>query len=137
MNQQNTEILNNRKFVGRLVYSVLTERRCVREALKLFPDSMDKNIECAYHALVHYEADEDMRYQDIEYKEAQNDYLEEIAQTLSAGKELPRNIIADYEDYYKGSESAVKVTKHRCTNKFRERFNIEYQKLLRKYNGKN
>lgn len=40
------------------------------------------------------------------------------------------------EDYYKGSESAVKVTKHRCTNKFRERFNIEYQKLLRKYNGK-
>ena len=41
------------------------------------------------------------------------------------------------EDYYKGSESAVKVTKHRCTNKFRERFNIEYQKLLKKYNGKN
>lgn len=41
------------------------------------------------------------------------------------------------EDYYKGSESAAKVTKHRCTNKFRERFNIEYQKLLRKYNGKN
>lgn len=41
------------------------------------------------------------------------------------------------QDYYKGSESAVKVTKHRCTNKFRERFNIEYQKLLRKYNGKN
>ncbi len=108
MNQQNTEILNNRKFVGRLVYSVLTERRCVREALKLFPDSMDKNIECAYHALVHYEADEDMRYQDIEYKEAQNDYLEEIAQTLSAGKELPRNIIADYEDYYKGTATIWK-----------------------------
>lgn len=40
-------------------------------------------------------------------------------------------------DYYKGSESAVKVTKHRCTNKFRQRFNVEYQKLLRKYNGKN
>lgn len=109
MNQQNAqELLNNRKFVGRLVYSVLTERRCVREALKLFPDSMDKNIECAYHALVHYEADEDMRYHDIEYKEAQNDYLEEIAQTLSAGKELPRNIIADYEDYYKGTATLWK-----------------------------
>ena len=102
LNQQFTEELNNRKFVGRLVYSVLTERRCVRDALKLFPDSMDKNIECAYHALVHFEADEDLRYQDIEYREAQNDYLEEIAQTLSSGKELPRNIIADYEDYYKG-----------------------------------
>ena len=41
------------------------------------------------------------------------------------------------QDYYKGSESAVKVTKHRCTNKFRQRFNVEYQKPLRKYNGKN
>jgi len=105
LNQQYTEEIKNRKFVGRLVYSVLTERRCVREALKLFPDSMDKNIECAYHALVHFEADEDIRYRDIEYREAQNDYLEEIAQTLSDGKELPRNIIADYEDYYKGTAS--------------------------------
>ena len=103
MNQQkDIEELNNRKFVGRLIYSVLTERRCVRDALKLFPDSRDKNLECAYHALVHYEADADLRYQDIEYKEEQNDYLEFIAETLVAGKELPRNIIADYEEYYKG-----------------------------------
>jgi len=108
LNQQYSEQLNNRKFVGRLVYSVLTERRCVRDALKLFPDSMDKNIECAYHALVHYEADEEIRYHDIEYREAQNDYLEEIAQTLCAGKELPRNIIADYEEYYKGTASLWK-----------------------------
>ena len=96
------EDLNNRKFVGRLIYSVLTSRRSVREAIALFPDSMDKNIECAYHALVHYEADEDMRYQDIEYKEEQDDYLEFIAQNLVEGKELPRNIVADYEEYYKG-----------------------------------
>ena len=94
--------LNNRKFVGRLIFAVLTEQKSVREAIKLFPDTNDKNIECAYHALVHYEADEDLRYQDIEFREEQDDYLEFIAQTLSAGKELPRNIIADYEDYYKG-----------------------------------
>lgn len=108
LNQQYAEELNNRKFVGRLVYSVLTERRCVRDALKLFPDSRDKNIECAYHALVHYEADEDLRYRDIEYKEEQNDYLEFIAQTLSEGKELPRNIVADYEEYYKGTATLWK-----------------------------
>ena len=95
--------LNDRKFVGRLIYAVLTERKSVREAIKLFPDTKDKNIECAYHALVHYEADEDMRYKDIEFREEQDDYLEFIAQTLSEGKELPRNIIADYEDYYKGT----------------------------------
>ena len=94
--------LNDRKFVGRLIFSVLAERRTVREAILLFPDTRDKNIECAYHALVHYEADEDMRHKDIEYREEQVDYLEFLAQTLTEGKELPRNIIADYEEYYKG-----------------------------------
>lgn len=108
LNQQYSEDLNNRKFVGRLVFSVLTERRCVRDALKLFPDTQDKNIECAYHALVHFEADEDLRYRDFEYREEQNDYLEFIAQTLAEGKELPRNIIADYEDYYKGTATLWK-----------------------------
>ena len=93
---------NNRKFVARLIMSVLTERRSVREAIKLFPETKDKNIECAYHALVHYEADEDLRYQDIEYREEQDDYLEFLAQTLAEGKELPRNIISDYEDFYTG-----------------------------------
>lgn len=95
--------IENRKFVGRLIYAVLTERKSVRDAILLFPDTKDKNIECAYHALVHYEADEDIRYQDIEYREAQDDYLEMIAQTLSAGKDLPKNIIADYESFYKGT----------------------------------
>ena len=102
------ENLNDRKFVGRLIFSVLTERRTVREAIKLFPDSRDKNIECAYHALVHYEADEDLRYRDYEYREEQDDYLEFLAQTLVEGKELPRNIIADYEKYYKGTASLWK-----------------------------
>ena len=72
---------------------MLTERKNVREAIKLFPESKDRNIECAYHALVHYAADEEMRYKDIEYREAQDDYLEFLAQTLSEGKALPKNII--------------------------------------------
>ena len=97
------ENFNDRKFVGRLIYSVLTGRRSVREAITLFPDKRDKNIECAYHALVHYEADEDLRYMDIEYREEQDDYLEFIAQTLVEGRELPRNIVADYEPFYHGT----------------------------------
>jgi hypothetical protein len=92
----------NRKYVGRLIYSVLTEHTNVREAIKHFPESKDINIECAYHALVHYAADEEMRYKDIEYREAQDDYLEFLAQTLSEGKYLPKNIIEEYKPYYKG-----------------------------------
>lgn len=95
--------INNKKFVGRLIYAVLTERKTAREAILLFPDTKDKNIECAYHALVHYEADEDLRYKDFEYREEQDDYLEFIAQTLVEGKDLPRNIISDYEEFYKGT----------------------------------
>lgn len=99
---------NNRKFVGRLIYSVLTEKKVAREAIKLFPETKDRNIECAYHALVHYAADEEMRYLDIEYREAQDDYLEFIAETLSAGKALPKNIIDEYKPYYKGTASVWK-----------------------------
>lgn len=100
--------INNRKFVGRLIFSVLTEQKTVREAILLFPNTQDKNIECAYHALIHYSADEDLRYKDYEYREAQNDYLEFIAQLLSEGRELPRNIISDYETFYKGTSHAWK-----------------------------
>lgn len=94
--------LKERKFVSRLIISVLTEQCNVREAIKRFPETDDRNIECAYHALVHYEADEEMRKMDIEYKDAQDEYLEFIAQTLDSGKNLPKNIIDEYKPYYSG-----------------------------------
>lgn len=97
--------INNRNFVGKLIISVLTEQKNVREAIKLFPETNDPSIECAYHALVHFAADEEMRYKDIEYREAQDEYLESIAQTLIAGKALPKNIINEYKPYYTGTAS--------------------------------
>lgn len=80
-----------------------------------------------------------------EYQEEKDDLVRSIIKDLpSPCNELlwgyygNGNSIKDLaQDYYNGSESAVKVTKHRCTNKFRQRFNVEYQKLLKKYNGKN
>ena len=41
------EDINNRKFVGRVIFEVLTERKNVREAIKLFPETKDGNIECS------------------------------------------------------------------------------------------
>lgn len=83
--------------------AVLTEKISVREAISMLPESKDKNIECVYHALVHFAADEEIRYRDIEYREEQDDYLEFLSHTLMQGKDLPRNIISDYEKYYKGT----------------------------------
>lgn len=102
-----------------------------KETIQFLPDKIEKIL-----AL-----DEDHS----EYQEEKDDLVRSIIKDLpSPCNELlwgyygNGDSIKDLaQDYYKGSESAVKVTKHRCTNKFRQRFNVEYQKLLRKYNGKN
>lgn len=91
----------DRHFVASLIRQVLISHLCVREAIINFPrDTNDKSIHAAYHALVHYEADEDLRAKDSLYKEEQDDYLEFIAHILDKGEELPGNIIKNYEKYY-------------------------------------
>ena len=115
----------DRKFVSRLIISVLTEQRNVREAIKLFPETKDRNIECAYHALIHYEADEDLRAKNIEYREAQDEYLEFIAQTLDSGKDIPKNIIDEYKPYYTGIAGLWDNTLHGFWKEFIRFINIK------------
>lgn len=98
----NNDYKEERKNIAQLIYMVLAETLHVREALLKFPNDMsDSTIKTAYHALVHFEADEDYRKKDLEYKEEQDDYLEFIAQTLEKGDDLPENIIRSYKKYYK------------------------------------
>ena len=92
----------------------------VKEAILKFPkDIDDESIKAAYHALIHLEADEDLRRMDLEYKDEQDDYLEFIAQILQEGNALPKNIIKSYDKYYKGittphSESMKGLLKSLC-----------------------
>lgn len=91
-----------REFVSKLIYMVLTESLSVKDAVLKFPkDINDLSIKAAYHALIHMEADEDFRGRNLSYKEEQDDYLEFIAQILQSGEALPQNIIKEYEKYYK------------------------------------
>lgn len=93
-----------RKKVSRLIYRVLAENLCVKDAILNFPeDADDPSIKAAYHALVHLEADEDLRRRDLAYKEEQNDYLEFIATIFQNGEQLPQNIIKSYDRYYKNA----------------------------------
>lgn len=93
--------MNDRVLVAELIRQVLISRMCVREAVLKFPrDTKDKSIHAAYHALVHYEADEDLRRRDELYREEQDDYLEFISHVLERGEDLPENIINNYEKYY-------------------------------------
>lgn len=92
----------SRKAVSELVFAVLTGALCVREAIQRFPqDIQDPSIHCAWHALVHYESDEEFRRRDIEYRRQQDDYLEMIGFVLKDGMPLPANIISEYEPYHR------------------------------------
>lgn len=96
------DVCSARKYVGKLIINVLTDRIIVREAIKLFPKNIsDASVKCAYHALVHREADEDLRRHDLLYRDEQDSYLEQVAQTLQQGMELPKNIIKNYNKYYR------------------------------------
>lgn len=92
-------VFEDRRFVAALIRQVLISRLCVREAILNFPkDTEDKSIQAAFHALVHYEADEDLRARDELYREEQDDYLEFISNLLERGEDVPENIIQNYEN---------------------------------------
>ena len=94
-----------RMLVSELIRKVLVGELTVRDAIVNFPaNTNDKSIDAAFHALVHYEADEDYRKRDFMYREEQDDYLTLIFQTLEAGEPLPDNIIRNYEKYYKKAD---------------------------------
>lgn len=96
-------VRENRAYVSRLIINVLTDKICVREAILHFPeDKRDKSLTAAYHALVHREADEDLRRNDLFYREEQDEFLEFIAEVLAKGEDLPSNIINNYKPYYSG-----------------------------------
>jgi len=99
--QENISVEESRKQVAELMFKVLTEMLCVREAIKLFPAEVyDPSVICAWHALVHYDADEDLKKHDTDYAEEQTNYLEMMAFTLKDGNALPQNMLDDYEKYY-------------------------------------
>ncbi|MBS4760172.1 MAG: hypothetical protein KHX03_05700 [Clostridium sp.] len=79
----------------------MTERISVKRGLLLFPKGcQDPSIHAAWHALCHYEADEDIRAKDLEYNNQQIELLEMIAFAFKDGSPLPQNIIESYKPYY-------------------------------------
>lgn len=96
--------LEERKKVSELMRFVLIGKLCVREAINRFPQNHeDESIQAAYHALVHFEADEDLRRRDDLYKEEQDSYLMMLAEILERGEDLPFNIINSYKEFYKSA----------------------------------
>ncbi len=96
--------IKDRKKVSELIFDVLTKKLSVLEALGQFPKNLgDPTLNAAFHALVHLEADEDLRCNDANYRDEQDMYLEDIANILSEGNALPCNVIEEYNKYHKES----------------------------------
>ena len=95
------EILNDRKLASELLRYVRIGQISVREAMLRYPkDTQDESLIAAYHALIHYEADEDIRARDNLYRQEKEDYIEFIAHILEMGESLPQNIIDNYKQFY-------------------------------------
>lgn len=102
------DIISARKKVGDLIIKVLTRSLSVKNALLLFPKGFtDASLKCAWHAICHFEADEDIRKNDLFYKEEQDNYLEMLSNILIQGEPIPQDILADYKDYYKDANVPI------------------------------
>ncbi len=102
------DIIEARKDVGRLIIKVLTGQLCVKNALLLFPKGInDPSIKCAWHAICHFEADEDLRRDDLLYRDEQDNYLEMLSNILCKGESIPSDILADYKDYYEDANLPI------------------------------
>ena len=90
-----------REATGKILFSVISGALTTFEAIKYFPKNVeDTSVKIAWHALLHYDADEDIRIKNADYAQEQIAYLELLAKTLSTGASLPPNILDEYESLY-------------------------------------
>ena len=111
--------------VSQLISKVLTGKKDVKTAMKEFPaPNGDYSLVAAWHALIHYEADEDLREKDLEYATAQYEFLIFIAEQFAQDNDLPQNIIREYIDFYDDTLVAKKKSWRNCWGIFDKSLNI-------------
>ncbi len=104
MQRESIDYKELRKKAAELYDKVINKQMSVRNALSQFPaDCEDATLITAWHALCHFEADEDIRAKDSLYKEVQDDYISFIRDTLKKGNELPKNIVNKYIPYHENA----------------------------------
>ena len=121
----NAQYIKDRKKVSGLILDVLAQKITVLQALKEYPKNLgDTTLNAAFHALVHFEADEDLRKKDEMYRTEQDSYLEDIANILSDGSPLPFNIIEEYNKYHKDSLIYPNIDKKTVVERLKKMINL-------------
>ena len=117
---------NERKQVAELIMDVLVNKLCVREALLKFQKNCD-DVCCAvaWHALMHFEADEDISAKDTVFRDVQVDFLEGLYNILVEGKDLPDSLIQGYNKYHKGVDTCRCSGKEYFWHEMKKNINME------------
>ncbi len=119
------EVIKTRREVAKLLVDVILGKIATLEALKKFPkNSSDPSVNTCFHILVHYESDVELRKKDPLYKETQDEFIVDTAQTLLKGDELPINIIREYKDFYGHDLIYRKNTKENIIKRLRRIINL-------------
>lgn len=101
MESEKLKKYKNRLLVSDLIKEVLAGKLSVQNALVQFPqDKNDINIKCAFDALMHREADEEIRQTQQDYATVQDEFLFDLAQSLKQNENLAQNIIAKYLEFH-------------------------------------
>ncbi len=101
MPQDKELIITARKLVGIMLYDIISKNITPFEAIQKFPkDIEDTSVKIAWHAIIHFDSDEDMRKTDNLYAQEQIKYLEGLGKILLQGEPLPENILQEYESIY-------------------------------------
>lgn len=118
-------IIETRQQTAKLIVDVILNKITVLDALKSFPkESSDPSVKTCFHILVHYESDEELRKKDPLYKETQDEFLVETAETLLKGDPLPVNIIKEYQDFYQNNLFYPEMTKENILKRLRKFINL-------------
>ena len=101
MESSELKTYQNRLLVADLIEQVLLDKMKISEALSKFPKNKDDiSLKCAFDALVHREADEELRRTVADYASVQDDFLIEICRHFKDNEPLPKNIISKYLEYH-------------------------------------
>lgn len=115
-----------RKLVANIIMDVLVGKLCVREALLNFPkDCEDVCCAVAWHALLHFEADEDIARKDEVFRDVQVDFLEGLYNILVEGGDLPENLISGYNKYHKGVDTCQCSPKEYFWHEMKKNISLE------------
>jgi len=86
-------VLEVRKQAGLLLHKVLSGEQSCEWARTHWPQhEKDTSLDCALHALYHYEDDADIRQRDAKYAQWQTSQLREMAETLVLGNDLDKRL---------------------------------------------